>query len=124
MAAKADEETFSIDGVIRGHHVYKSIWTPIVGQELDVRAEANNVRDSRAVATFLGGRVVGHLPIEFSNVAWHFLQYGGRILCVVTGNRKRSEVRSKGLEVPCSYTFIGRPPLIKRLIKVMAKDFK
>jgi hypothetical protein len=64
--------SFSMDSVIRGHHVYKSTWTPIVGQELDVDAEPNNVHDSHAVATLLGN-VVGHLPIEFSGIPWHFL---------------------------------------------------
>ena len=27
---------------IKGHHVYKDIWTPIVGEKLEVRAEPEN----------------------------------------------------------------------------------
>ena len=121
MAQSTDNESFSVDSVIRGHHVYKSTWTPTVGQVLDVNAEPNNVHDSHAVATFQGGVVVGHLPIEFSGIAWHFLQHGGQMSCVVTGHRKYSDVPTKGLEVPCSYKFIGKPLLIKKLVKIMTK---
>ena len=122
MAATTDEEIFSMDSVIRGHHAYKSSWTPTVSQMLDVGAEPNNMFDSHAVATFHGGNVVGHLPIEFSGIAWHFLQHGGRILCVVTGHRKYSNVPTKGLEVPCTYTFIGKALLIKKLVKIVNKN--
>ena len=59
--------------------------TPIVGQNIEVHAEPDNICDPRAVATCLDGNVVGHLPIEFSKTAWYFLQHGGTISCVVTG---------------------------------------
>ena len=38
-----------------------------------------------------------------------------------TGQRKYSDVPNKGLEVPCIYTFLGKPAIIKRLIKVMTQ---
>ena len=65
------------------------------------------------------GSVVGHLPIEFSRVSWYFLQHCGRILCEITGKRKRSTALLKGLVVPCTYTFMGKPAMIKKLFKVM-----
>lgn len=119
-----DNETFSLDSIIRGHHVYKLHWIPVLGQELEVQAEPDNTHDPRAVATCLDGNVVGHLPIEFSRVAWHFLNHGGQISCVVTGQRKYSDVPNKGLEVPCTYTFTGKPAMIKRLVKVMTENMK
>ena len=65
---------------------------------LDVGAEPNNILDSHTVATFHGVNVVGHLPIEFSRIAWHFLQHEGRILCVVTGHRKYSMYLLKAMK--------------------------
>ena len=44
--------------VIRGHHVYKSVWTPEVGEELST--EDGNEHDKYAVAVIKDGYVVGH----------------------------------------------------------------
>ena len=51
---------------------------------LQVHCEHGNTYDQYAVATSRDGSVVGHLPIEFSTVLWHFVQHGGRILCEST----------------------------------------
>ena len=80
-AAAADEDSFILESSVRGHHVYKVIWMPVIGEILQVQAEANNEQDAHAVATVLHGVVVGHLPHEISAVAWYFLQHGGRITC-------------------------------------------
>ena len=96
----------------------------MVGQELEVQAEPDNIRDPHAVETCLDNSFVGHLPIEFSRIAWNFLYQGGQISCVVTGQRKYSDVPNKDLDVPYKYTFIGKPALIKRLVKVMTEKMK
>ena len=74
MEVSVDEETFTLNSVVRGHHIYKLTWTPIVGQELQAAPEPSNIKDGKAVATFLEGDV-GHLPIEFSKIAWHFILF-------------------------------------------------
>ena len=38
------------ESVIRGHHVYKDIWTPFVGEILNVQQEVHNAEDRFAVA--------------------------------------------------------------------------
>ena len=53
MAVSVDEETFSLDSVVRGHHVYKLTWTPVVGQELQVAPEPRNIKDGKAVETLM-----------------------------------------------------------------------
>ena len=63
--------------------------------------------------------VVGHVPREFSKLAYHFINHGGIITCEVTGSRRLSELPDKGLVVPCVYTFIGKPAMIKRLLKLI-----
>ena len=47
-----------VEGVIRGHHVYKRIWTPRLGEQLTLAPESDNDHDRRAVA---GSTVVGHV---------------------------------------------------------------
>ena len=34
-------EDYTVKEEIRGHHVYKTTWTPVIGQMLDVQAESH-----------------------------------------------------------------------------------
>ena len=43
--------TFSTDSVIRGHHAYKDIWTPIVGEELMCQRELGNPSNPFAMSS-------------------------------------------------------------------------
>ena len=100
-----------VDSVARGHHVCKSIWTPVLGEELSVEPENGNEDDRYAVRVKKDDAIVGHVPRAFSSISWFFLNRRGRIKCVITGRRKRG----LGLEVPCTYTFIGNQRTIKKL---------
>ncbi len=53
---------FNLDSAICGHHIYQRIWTPTVGEQLQLRLEENNKNDPRAVAVLTHGVIVGHLP--------------------------------------------------------------
>ena len=76
--------------VVRGHHVFKRIWTPVVGEVFTVARETGNTADRFAVAVTKDDMVVGHVPREFSKLCWYFLRHGGTIACEVTGRRKRT----------------------------------
>ncbi len=52
----------TLDSVVRRRHVYKRIWTPTVGEQLQLRPEEDNESDPRAVAILKHGVIVGHLP--------------------------------------------------------------
>ena len=39
-----------INYVVREHHIYKDIWTPVIGEELTCRKEFGNIHDLHAVA--------------------------------------------------------------------------
>ena len=54
---------------------------------------------------FLHLSVVGHLPREYSKLAWYFLQHNGQIKCQVTG---LLQVAGKGVVVPCVYIHVYR----------------
>ena len=96
-------ELFTLESVVRGHHIYKRIWTPMLGERLQIEVEEGNRNDARAVAVQKRGMVVGHLPRETAKVVWYFLKRGGSGWCEITGRKKKGI----GLEVPCVYTFSG-----------------
>ena len=39
MASLECSAVYEKESVVRGHHVYKAIWTPVIGEELEVRTE-------------------------------------------------------------------------------------
>ena len=90
---------FLYESVIRGHHIYKRVWTPIIGEILSVAIDSANRHDRFAVAVLKAGAIVGHIPKEVSRLFYFFLLHGGRVTCEVTGERKLG----KGLKVPCIY---------------------
>ena len=49
-----------VESVVRGHHVYKRIWTPHAGEQLLLKCEESSDIDPRAVAIVKDGVVVGH----------------------------------------------------------------
>ena len=62
--ASEGSDSYEKTSVIRGHHIYKSVWTPFIGEELVVKAEDGNEHDEaeHAVAVMKEGCVVGHVP--------------------------------------------------------------
>ena len=62
VMATQTEETFSIVGVARGHHVYKSVRTPLLGESLSVRPETGNNHDKYAVSIVKCGGIVCNFP--------------------------------------------------------------
>ena len=63
------------ESVVRGHHIYKikTVWTPVIGEELPVEREEDNQHDQHAVAVVKNGDIVGHkrngpfvrIPVSF-----------------------------------------------------------
>ena len=98
----SSDNRFVKSSVIRGHHVYKAIWTPALPEKLFVKAEDGNVHDELAMAVVKDGNVDGHICPVRSHVSWFFLKHGGPILCCVTVKRKLGV----GLEVACKYIYI------------------
>ena len=112
--------SFVVDSVIRGHHIYKAIWEPVNGEELNTKRETGNSHDPLAVAVTKllqeERRTVGHLPRRISPLCSAFLRRGGTIKCIVNGHRKYSEdLPQGGLEVPCQLLFsIESEPVCKK----------
>ena len=50
MTMAGERSCFSKDSVVRGHHVYKQVWTPEIGEELLVKKEPGNLHDDFVVS--------------------------------------------------------------------------
>ena len=98
--------SFYITSVVRGYHVYKSVWCAVVGDQLSCAREPGNCRDTFAVAIIKEGITVGHVPRNISPVCSIFLRRGGMIVCRVTSHRRYSaELPQGGMEIPCTLMF-------------------
>ena len=64
------------------HH--KEIWDPNVGDKFVALRELHNQFDKYAIKVLNGEVTVGHLPREYSRIAWYFLARGGSISVEVT----------------------------------------
>jgi len=83
---ESGKQQFEIDCASRGFHVYRELWRPKLGQNLEVKQEVANLHDPFAVS--LGAKIpgnltdfdiVGHIPREISRFCHYFLNYGGKI---------------------------------------------
>ena len=48
-------DTFQLDSVIHRHHVYKNIWSSLLGKKLECMREIRNVHDFYAVGVVKTG---------------------------------------------------------------------
>ena len=112
---------FCVDLCIQGYHVYKEIWTAVVGEELNTEREIGNIVDRYAVAMKKdSGETVAHLPKKISRMCSMFIPEGGKILCIVIGNRRySSNLVQGGLEIPCTLLFRGEEKYIQKLKKLI-----
>ena len=51
--------------MVRGYHVYKDIWIPVVREEFQCLREGRNQLDPFAVAVMRGGTVISRVPKKF-----------------------------------------------------------
>ena len=77
--------TFTLISCVRGYHVYKDIWDPVVGETLNCECEDRNYKDPYAVGVKKVGTTVGHVPRVTSCICTLFLRCGGVIKATVTG---------------------------------------
>ena len=109
------------ESVIRGHHIYKNLWTSNLGESLpcykDDRAEAKEF-DEHAVGVYKNEKtLVGHVPIELSFLMNMFLKANkdNGIIAEVNGGRKREN----GFVVPCLYKCRSKN---KKIAEILIKE--
>ena len=86
-----------IQTYIKGHHVYKDIWTPEIGEQLKVRIEPATCVDKYAVYVEKDKKVVRHLKKgeseKFAKIIFYFLRSGQYSSCIATASEKRSNLK-------------------------------
>ena len=98
-------EELTKESCIRGYHIYKYTWEPVIGENLACEHERNNGNDRYAVAV-KKNIIVGHMPKKISRISSLFLKRGGVFTCIVTAGRRHSaDLSQGGLEIPCTITF-------------------
>ena len=123
--AEADVLEHCIDYCIRGHHIYKNNWSPVIGEVLVCKREPGNPKDRYAVAVSRQEErltVVGHLPSKISKLCSLFIRRGGSIECAVSGVRHHTtDLPQGGLEVPCQIKFKAIKKELDKLKKCIAR---
>ena len=115
---RASEEiimvSFSVEAMVRGYHIYNSIWTAAVGEEFPCKREITNTFDPFAVDMMRGDTVIGHIPRKIS-VYSLFLHREGSITCQVSNSRQYlDDLVQGGLEIPCILVFEGDEKVIAK----------
>ena len=107
---------------IRGFHVYKSTWTPFIGETLLCSRETSNLHNQFAVKVVKTDMIVGHLPKKISSTCSIFLRKGGTITCRVNGTRRYSrDFIQGGLEIPFVLIFeIDNDSFICKIQKIFS----
>ena len=98
-------DMFEFVSAARGHHTYKDIWEPSVGEKLIALRDSSNQFHKLAVKVLNGEEIVGHLPCKYASIAGNFLAHGGSITLKVTGHRQHCKQLCGGMEIPCCVTF-------------------
>ena len=94
-------EMYKVDSIVRGHHIFKEIWTPFIGEDLECKRDVSNTRDAYAVGIMQledtgSTAIVGHVPRKISAACSLFLQREGSIRCIIMGNRQYSRYLPQG----------------------------
>ena len=103
---------------IKGHHVYKDIWAPELGEHLEVQCEPENPVDKYAVCLKTSnGTIVGHLKKKksesFAKTIFYYLRSHPQANCTAKVSGKRFNLGdSEGLRVPCILQFTGERKFI------------
>ena len=102
---------------IKGHHVYKEIWNPKLGEELNARIEANNLVDKFALCVEKDGNIVGYLKKGVSGkTVFYLLGSDNYSNCFAKVSGKRCNLKDgEGLQVPCYLYSTGRKSFVEVL---------
>ena len=79
---------FEFQSHATGHHVYKDIWAPTLGEKLSTTAEPENHHDKYVVKVLKDNEVVGHVSSDISKYCTSAILCGRTIKCEIAGKRQ------------------------------------
>ena len=121
LISTCDLETF-----IKGHHMYKDIWTPKQDEQIDVLMEPDNRMDKFPVCGKINDKIVRHLKKctsgRFAKTIFYFLRSNAysSARTKVTGNRCNLGSED-GIQVPCKLSLSRQPKFVSLLRKELMK---
>ena len=99
VADPLDTMHHEMDSIIHSHHAYKSVWLPIIGEQLiQERSPLANLHNEIAVVVikgFSGSEPYSVVKLFMGHIVLYYTK--GSVVCKITGRRRNR----KGLEVPC-----------------------
>ena len=118
--------TLDLETFIKGHHVYKNIWTAKQGEQLDVLKEPDNPMDKFAVCVKINEKIMGHLKKSksgrFTKTIFYFLLSDAYSSAWVKVAGKRCNLGDgEGMQVPCKLSLSGQPKFVSLLRKELMK---
>ena len=96
----------------------KKIWTPVIGESLLLRREPTNTSDANAVAIYLEGTIVGHVPYNLAGSMSHFLRREVIKAFAEVMGEALNRGAGYGLEVPYKYRLYGPKAYIQEMKQV------
>ena len=118
--------TLDLETFIKGHHVYKDIWTPKQGEQLDVLMETDNWMNKFAVCVKINEKIVEHLKTgtsgRFAKPIFYFLCSDAYSSAWAKVTGKRCNLGDgEGMQVPCKLSLSGQPKFVSLLRKELMK---
>ena len=109
---------YEIESCMCGYHVYKDIWTAMIGEDLLCERKPFNDVDRYAIAVLKDDTIVGHIPKNISRICSLFIARGGGIACTPIGGRDSADLSQGGLglETPCKLVFAGKQREVEKLL--------
>ena len=105
-------KNFEVVSYVKGYHVYKTLWNPLMGESLQCEGQSDNPIDKYAVCVKKDKKIVGHLPLgksgKFAKTIFYFLRADELSSCTVVVTGKAVNLGDgEGMQVPCKLMFTG-----------------
>ncbi len=89
---------------VRGFHIYQTVWSPRLDEELECFREDGNVIDRCACGVYKSQVWVGTYLVKLP------MSRGGSVFCrIISERRQRShDLPQGGLEIPCTVVYCAK----------------
>ena len=113
-------EHYSFDFLITGYHVYREVWTPVIGEIMDCQRDKANKYDTHATKIVREQCTVGHVPRDISKWISYLLLSGCKISVQIMGGQQNR--RNNVLEIPVMYIIKG-PFYHVNVARIFIRDY-
>ena len=72
-----------MDSVVHSHRVYKSVWSPVIREQLSLEKEptGQSIMILQYVAVIKDSQIVGRTPSEiYSQITWYYITQRGSVV--------------------------------------------